>query len=478
MLVADRRDAGADGLPGDHRAQGALPAAGHRPASPASPRRRRTSRSRRCGARRRRSTRSCTPIPTSRTSLSFIGRRAAAPATPARCSSRCKPARRAQGTADEIIARLRPKLARGPRHHAVPAVGAGRARRRPRVAHAVPVHAAGRQPRRAARPGRPRCCERCASCPSCSDVEHRSADRRASSSTSTSIATRAARLGITPADDRRHALRRLRPAPGRDVVHARSTSTASCWRRRPSSAGQPRPAGARLRARRRAARWCRCRHRASSASAPTPLSINHQGQFPAMTLSFNLAPRRRARAGRRRRSTRAERADRPAGQRPRQLPGHGAGLRRLARQRAVADPRGAVHRLHRARHALREPHPPDHDPLDAAVGGARRAARAAACCSVEFSIIALIGIILLIGIVKKNAIMMIDFALEAERDEGLDPKTAIHQAVPAALPADPDDHAGGAARRAAAGARPRRRLRAAPPARHQPSSAASASRRC
>ena len=39
-------------------------------------------------------------------------------------------------------------------------------------------------------------------------------------------------------------------------------------------------------------------------------------------------------------------------------------------------------------------------------------------CRTELSVIALIGIILLIGIVKKNAIMMIDFALEAERHEG------------------------------------------------------------
>jgi multidrug efflux pump len=46
----------------------------------------------------------------------------------------------------------------------------------------------------------------------------------------------------------------------------------------------------------------------------------------------------------------------------------------------------------------------------------------------EFSIIALIGIILLIGIVKKNAIMMIDFSLEAEREQGLSPREAIHQA--------------------------------------------------
>jgi multidrug efflux pump subunit AcrB len=50
-------------------------------------------------------------------------------------------------------------------------------------------------------------------------------------------------------------------------------------------------------------------------------------------------------------------------------------------------------------------------------------------CRTDLSVIALIGIILLIGIVKKNAIMMIDFALEAERVEGLDPKTAIHRAA-------------------------------------------------
>ena len=46
----------------------------------------------------------------------------------------------------------------------------------------------------------------------------------------------------------------------------------------------------------------------------------------------------------------------------------------------------------------------------------------------DLSVIALIGIILLIGIVKKNAIMMIDFALEAERDQGKSPREAIHEA--------------------------------------------------
>jgi multidrug efflux pump len=46
----------------------------------------------------------------------------------------------------------------------------------------------------------------------------------------------------------------------------------------------------------------------------------------------------------------------------------------------------------------------------------------------DFSVIALIGIVLLIGIVKKNAIMMIDFALDAERKEGMPPEDAIFQA--------------------------------------------------
>jgi len=47
----------------------------------------------------------------------------------------------------------------------------------------------------------------------------------------------------------------------------------------------------------------------------------------------------------------------------------------------------------------------------------------------EFSLIALIGTILLIGIVKKNGIMMVDFAIAAERDEGLDPVSAIRKAA-------------------------------------------------
>jgi multidrug efflux pump subunit AcrB len=48
-------------------------------------------------------------------------------------------------------------------------------------------------------------------------------------------------------------------------------------------------------------------------------------------------------------------------------------------------------------------------------------------CREDFNVVSLIGIILLIGIVKKNAIMMIDFALEAQRKEGKSPEEAIFQ---------------------------------------------------
>ena len=66
----------------------------------------------------------------------------------------------------------------------------------------------------------------------------------------------------------------------------------------------------------------------------------------------------------------------------------------------------------------------------------------------DLGVIGIIGIILLIGIVKKNAIMMIDFALDAEREEGKAPRDGDPPGGAAALPPDPDDHAGGAVRRA------------------------------
>ena len=84
---------------------------------------------------------------------------------------------------------------------------------------------------------------------------------------------------------------------------------------------------------------------------------------------------------------------------------------------------------------------------------------------VELSIYSFVGLIMLIGIVKKNAIMQIDFALEAERKEGMSPHDAIYRRLPDPLPSDHDDDHGGAARRPADRARLRRRRRSAQAAR-------------
>ena len=73
-------------------------------------------------------------------------------------------------------------------------------------------------------------------------------------------------------------------------------------------------------------------------------------------------------------------------------------------------------------------------------------------CHTDLSLIAMIGIILLIGIVKKNAIMMIDFALGAERNGRQELARCHLRSLSAALPADHHDDDGGAAGRAAAGA--------------------------
>ena len=81
----------------------------------------------------------------------------------------------------------------------------------------------------------------------------------------------------------------------------------------------------------------------------------------------------------------------------------------------------------------------------------------------DLNVIGLIGIILLIGIVKKNAIMMIDFALEAERNQGKIAARGHLRSLPAALPPHHDDHDGRAAGGVAAGDGLGRGVRAAPP---------------
>ena len=157
-----------------------------------------------------------------------------------------------------------------------------------------------------------------------------------------------------------------------------------------------------------------------------PLQISHLKQFPVTTISFNLAPGAFARRGGRRDRRRARR-DRPAAELRRQLPGRGAGLPVRAVERGVPARSGDRGHVYRARRALRELHPSDHDPHHPSVRGHRRALTLNAA-GAGLDIIGVIGIVLLIGIVKKNAIMMIDFALDAQRQQGLPPREAIYQA--------------------------------------------------
>ena len=70
----------------------------------------------------------------------------------------------------------------------------------------------------------------------------------------------------------------------------------------------------------------------------------------------------------------------------------------------------------------------------------------------DLSVVGIIGIILLIGIVKKNGIMIVDFALEAEREARQRLDRSDLRGQPAALPAHHDDHHGRAAGRHSAGA--------------------------
>ena len=158
------------------------------------------------------------------------------------------------------------------------------------------------------------------------------------------------------------------------------------------------------------------------------LTISHQGQFPAATISFNLAPGvslgEATAGGRSRRAT--------SWARPRTLTGSFQGTAQAFQQslaeRADPDRRGAAGRLHHPGHALRELHPPADHPLDAAVG--RAWARCWRCwlAGQDLNVIGIIAIILLIGIVKKNGIMIVDVALRLEREHGMSARGAVREA--------------------------------------------------
>jgi multidrug efflux pump len=158
----------------------------------------------------------------------------------------------------------------------------------------------------------------------------------------------------------------------------------------------------------------------------SPLSISHQGQFPAVTLSFNTAPG--VSLGK------AVDAVHAAEARLGLPPGVHAAFQGTAQafsDSLASEPvliLAALLVVYIVLGVLYESYIHPITILSTLPSAGVGALLALMLCGTEFSIIALIGIILLIGIVKKNAIMMIDFALEAERDQGKTPLEAIREA--------------------------------------------------
>jgi multidrug efflux pump len=159
---------------------------------------------------------------------------------------------------------------------------------------------------------------------------------------------------------------------------------------------------------------------------PTPITINHQGQFPVVTLSFNLAPG--ASLGAAVANIRKVTADlgMPASIEPTFQGTARAFENSLANESLLI--LAAIVTVYIVLGVLYESYIHPVTILSTLPSAGVGAIAALILFHEDLDIIALIGIILLIGIVKKNAIMMIDFALEAERKEGKTPQEAIYQA--------------------------------------------------
>jgi multidrug efflux pump len=161
-------------------------------------------------------------------------------------------------------------------------------------------------------------------------------------------------------------------------------------------------------------------------SESAPLSINHQGQFPVVTISFNLAPN--ASLGD---ATKAiEKIQNEIGM-PLSIQSAFQGTAASFQASLSNEPLlilAAVVTVYIVLGVLYESYIHPLTILSTLPSAGVGALLFLMIFHLEFSVVALIGIILLIGIVEKNAIMMIDFALEAERKDGKGPVEAIYQA--------------------------------------------------
>jgi multidrug efflux pump len=158
----------------------------------------------------------------------------------------------------------------------------------------------------------------------------------------------------------------------------------------------------------------------------TSLGVNHQGQFPSITLSFALAPGVPLSDA----VDAVKKAERDIGM-PLSIRANFSGTAQAFEKSLSNEPwliLAALVTVYIVLGMLYESYIHPITILSTLPSAGVGAIIALLLFNAELSVIALIGIILLIGIVKKNAILMIDFALEAERKEGLSPRDAIYEA--------------------------------------------------
>jgi multidrug efflux pump len=158
----------------------------------------------------------------------------------------------------------------------------------------------------------------------------------------------------------------------------------------------------------------------------TALAVNHQGSFVASTISFNLAPDKSLSDA----TVSIERAMRQI-QMPASIRGSFQGAAQTFQRSLSTMPIllfAALGALYIVLGVLYESYIHPITIMSTLPSAGIGAMIALMLFDIEFSLIAAIGVILLIGIVKKNAILMIDFALNAERTLGLEPQEAIFEA--------------------------------------------------
>jgi hydrophobe/amphiphile efflux-1 (HAE1) family protein len=156
------------------------------------------------------------------------------------------------------------------------------------------------------------------------------------------------------------------------------------------------------------------------------LAVNHQGQYPAVTLSFNLAPGTSLGD-----AVKAVTASAREIGLPPSIRATFQGTAQAFQSSLKNEPLlilAALIAVYIVLGILYESYIHPITILSTLPSAGVGAILALLLCRLDLSVIAIIGIILLIGIVKKNAIMMIDFALDAERKEGRSPRDAIYQA--------------------------------------------------